>query len=92
MNMRQYETKALTLLHTTAGIETIAVVEEEVARLQAGQRASPSGTVDKLYPQESLDQVLALATRTARSNEGLRIALWGGCTGSTTGSRASNGR
>ena len=33
-NMRQYETKALTLLQTTAGIETITVTEEEVARIQ----------------------------------------------------------
>src|SRR5262249_40790227 len=31
-NMRQYESKALTLLHTTSGIETVTAPEEEVMR------------------------------------------------------------
>ena len=60
MNMRQYETKALTLLHTTAGIETIPVVEEEVTRLQQVSEQVRQELVGKLYPQESLDRVLAL--------------------------------
>ena len=60
MNMRQYETKALTLLHTTAGIETIPVAEEEVTRLQQVSEQVRQELVGKLYPQESLDRVLAL--------------------------------
>src|SRR6266852_5862140 len=59
-NMRQYETKALTLLQTTAGIETITVAEEEVARLQQVSEQVRQELVGKLYPQESLDRVLAL--------------------------------
>jgi TRAP-type transport system periplasmic protein len=58
--MRQYENKALTLLHTTAGIETIAVDEAEVARLQQVSEQVRQDLVGKLYPQESLDRVLAL--------------------------------
>jgi TRAP-type transport system periplasmic protein len=60
MNMRQYETKALTLLQTTAGIETITVAEEEVTRIQQVSEQVRQELVGKLYPQESLDQVLAL--------------------------------
>jgi len=59
-NMRQYETKALTLLQTTAGIETVTVAEEEVARLQQISEQVRQEMVGKLYPQESLDRVLAL--------------------------------
>ena len=59
-NMRQYETKALTLLQTTAGIETIPVAEEEVARLQHISEQVRQELVGRLYPQESLDRVLAL--------------------------------
>ncbi len=59
-NMRQYENKALTLLHTTAGIETITVAEEEVARLQLISEQVRQELVGKLYPQESLERVLAL--------------------------------
>ena len=59
-NMRQYETKALTLLQTTAGIETIPVAEEEVTRLQQVSEQVRQELVGKLYPQESLDRVLAL--------------------------------
>jgi TRAP-type C4-dicarboxylate transport system substrate-binding protein len=58
--MRNYETKALTLLQTTAGIETIAVDEAEVARLQQVSEQVRQELAGKLYPQESLDQVLAL--------------------------------
>jgi TRAP-type C4-dicarboxylate transport system substrate-binding protein len=58
--MRNYENKALTLLQTTAGIETIAVDEAEVARLQQVSEQVRQELVGKLYPQESLDQVLAL--------------------------------
>jgi TRAP-type C4-dicarboxylate transport system substrate-binding protein len=60
MNMRQYETKALTLLQTTAGIETIPVAEEEVTRLQQVSEQVRQELVGKLYPQESLERVLAL--------------------------------
>src|SRR5712692_2268527 len=59
-NMRQYENKALTLLQTTAGIETITVAEEEVARLRHVSEQVRQELVGKLYPQESLDRVLAL--------------------------------
>ena len=59
-NMRQYETKALTLLQTTAGIETITVTEEEVARIQHVSEQVRQELVGKLYPQEALDRVLAL--------------------------------
>jgi TRAP-type C4-dicarboxylate transport system substrate-binding protein len=59
-NMRQYENKALTLLQTTAGIETIPVAEEEVARLQQISEQVRQELVGKLYPQESLERVLAL--------------------------------
>ena len=59
-NMRQYETKALTLLQTTANIETVVVAEEEVARLQHISEQVRQELVGKLYPQESLDRVLAL--------------------------------
>ncbi len=59
-NMRQYETKALTLLQTTAGIETIPVAEEEVTRLQQVSEQVRQELVGKLYPQELLDRVLAL--------------------------------
>ena len=58
--MRQYETKALTLLQTTANIETVTVAEEEVARLQHISEQVRQELVGKLYPQESLDRVLAL--------------------------------
>ncbi len=58
--MRQYETKALTLLQTTANIETVAVAEDEVARLQQISEQVRQELVGKLYPQESLDRVLAL--------------------------------
>ncbi len=58
--MRQYETKALTLLQTTANIETVAVAEDEVARLQHISEQVRQELVGKLYPQESLDRVLAL--------------------------------
>ena len=68
MNMRQYETKALTLLQTTAGIETIPVAEDEVTRLQQVSEQVRQELVGKLYPQESLDRVLALRTRIARSS------------------------
>ena len=60
MNMRQYETKALTLLQTTAGIETIPVAEEEVTRLQQVSAQVRQELVSKLYPQELLERVLAL--------------------------------
>src|SRR5262249_19680657 len=60
MNMRQYETKALTLLQTTGGIETIPVAEDEVTRLQQVSEQVRQELVGKLYPQESLDRVLAL--------------------------------
>jgi TRAP-type C4-dicarboxylate transport system substrate-binding protein len=59
-HMRQYETKALTLLQTTAGIETIPVAEEEVTRLQQVSAQVRQELVGKLYPQELLDRVLAL--------------------------------
>ena len=59
-NMRQYETKALTLLQTTAGIETIPVAEEEVTRLQQVSAQVRQELVGKLYPQELLERVLAL--------------------------------
>ncbi len=59
-NMRQYETKALTLLQTTAGIETIPVAEDEVTRLQQVSEQVRQELVGKLYPQELLDRVLAL--------------------------------
>jgi TRAP-type C4-dicarboxylate transport system substrate-binding protein len=59
-NMRQYETKAVTLLQTTAGIETIPVAEEEVTRLQQVSEQVRQELVGKLYPQELLDRVLAL--------------------------------
>ena len=59
-NMRQYETKALTLLQTTANIETVVVAEDEVARLQHISEQVRQELVGKLYPQESLDRVLAL--------------------------------
>jgi TRAP-type C4-dicarboxylate transport system substrate-binding protein len=59
-NMRQYETKALTLLQTTAGIETIPVAEEEVARLQQVSEQVRQEMVGKLYPQELLERVLEL--------------------------------
>jgi TRAP-type transport system periplasmic protein len=60
MNMRQYETKALTLLQTTAGIETVPVAAEEVTRLQQVSEQVRQELVGKLYPQESLERVLAL--------------------------------
>ena len=53
-------TKALTLLQTTAGIETVSVAEEEVTRLQQVSEQVRQELVGKLYPQESLDRVLAL--------------------------------
>jgi TRAP-type C4-dicarboxylate transport system substrate-binding protein len=59
-NMRQYETKALTLLQTTANIETVTIAEDEVARLQHISEQVRQELVGKLYPQESLDRVLAL--------------------------------
>src|SRR5215472_16155732 len=59
-NMQQYETKALTLLQTTAGIETIPVAEEEVTRLQQVSEQVRQEMIGKLYPQELLERVLAL--------------------------------
>ena len=59
-NMQQYETKALTLLHTTAGIETIPVAEEEVTRLQQVSEQVRQELIGQLYPQELLERVLAL--------------------------------
>ena len=59
-NMQQYETKALTLLQTTAGIETVTVPEEEVARLQQVSEQVRQELIDKLYPRALLERVLAL--------------------------------
>jgi hypothetical protein len=58
--MRQYETKAVSLLQTTAGIETIPVADEEVTRLQQVSEQVRQELVGKLYPQELLARVLAL--------------------------------
>jgi hypothetical protein len=58
--MQQYETKALTLLQTTAGIETIPVAEEEVTRLQQVSEQVRQEMIGKLYPQELLERVLVL--------------------------------
>jgi TRAP-type C4-dicarboxylate transport system substrate-binding protein len=58
--MRQYDVKALTLLQNTAGIETIAVAEDEAARLQHISEQVRQDLTGKLYTQELLDRVLAL--------------------------------
>jgi len=59
-NMRQYESKAVTLLQTTANIETVSVAEEEVARLQQISEQVRQELVGKLYPKALLERVLAL--------------------------------
>jgi len=59
-NMRQYEDKALTLLHTTVGIETATVPEEEVTRLQQVSEQVRQELIGKLYPKALLERVLAL--------------------------------
>lgn len=59
-NMRQYENKAITLLQTTAGIETATVTEEEVARLQQVSEQVRQDLIGKLYAKEVLERVLAL--------------------------------
>ena len=58
--MRQYENKALTLLHSTAGIETVTVPTEEVARIQEISAQVRQELSETLYPQTLLTQVLAL--------------------------------
>lgn len=58
--MRHYDSKALTLLHTTAGIETTTVPEDEIARLQQVSEQVQRELLGKLYPRESLERVLAL--------------------------------
>lgn len=59
-NMRNYESKAVTLLQTTGGIETIAIPPEEVAQIQQRSEQVRQDLVGKLYPQTLLDRVLAL--------------------------------
>jgi TRAP-type C4-dicarboxylate transport system substrate-binding protein len=59
-NMRQYEAKAITLLRTTANIETVAVPAEEVTRLQQVSEQVRQELSDKLYPKALLERVLAL--------------------------------
>jgi len=59
-NMQQYENKALTLLQTTAGIETVTVPEAEVTRLQQVSEQVRQELIDKLYPKALLERVLAL--------------------------------
>ena len=59
-NMRQYESKALTLLETTAGIETVTAPAEEVTRLQQVSEQVRQELIGKLYPAALLDRVLAL--------------------------------
>lgn len=59
-NMRQYESKALTLLQTTAGIETVTVPAEEVTRLQQVSEQVRQELMDTLYPKALLERVLAL--------------------------------
>ena len=59
-NMRQYESKALTLLQTTSGIETVTVPEEEITRLRQVSEQVRQELVGKLYPKELLERVLAL--------------------------------
>src|SRR5262249_52380949 len=59
-NMRQYENKALTLLHTTSGIETVTVPEEEVTRLQQVSGQVRQELIGTLYPKALLERVLAL--------------------------------
>jgi TRAP-type C4-dicarboxylate transport system substrate-binding protein len=59
-NMRQYESKALTLLQTTAGIETVTVPAEEVTRLQQVSEQVRQGLIGTLYPRALLERVLAL--------------------------------
>lgn len=58
--MRQYESKALTLLHKTFGLEALTVPEEEVARMQAISIQVREELRDKLYPTALLERVLAL--------------------------------
>lgn len=58
--MRQYESKAVSLLHKTAGIETVTVPQEEVARIQEISTQVRQELIGKLYPKTLLDHVLAL--------------------------------
>jgi len=58
--MRQYESKALMLLQTTAGIETVAVSEEEMTRLQRVSEQVRQELIGTLYPRALLERVLAL--------------------------------
>jgi TRAP-type C4-dicarboxylate transport system substrate-binding protein len=60
VDMRQHDQKSLTLLQATAGIETVSVSEEEVARMEtisAQVRQELTGT---LYSQALLDRVVQL--------------------------------
>jgi TRAP-type C4-dicarboxylate transport system substrate-binding protein len=57
---RQYDGKALTLLHATAGIETITVPDEEVQHFQQLSLQIQQDLAGKLYPPALLTQVLAL--------------------------------
>jgi TRAP-type C4-dicarboxylate transport system substrate-binding protein len=59
-NMRHYESRALTLLHTTTGIETATVTEEEVARLRQISEQVRQDLIGKLYTRDVLERVLAL--------------------------------
>ena len=60
VTMRQYESKALTLLQNTSGIETVTVPEEEVLRLQQVSEQVRQELIGKLYPKALLERVLAL--------------------------------
>ncbi|MGE3538337.1 MAG: TRAP transporter substrate-binding protein DctP [Candidatus Tectimicrobiota bacterium] len=58
--MRQYESKAVTLLQQTAGIETVTVPAEEVTRIQSVSAQVREELSDTLYPRALLERVLAL--------------------------------
>lgn len=59
-NMRQYESRAITLLQTTAGIETVTIAAEEVTRLQQVSEQVRQELTGKLYSKAVLERVLAL--------------------------------
>jgi TRAP-type C4-dicarboxylate transport system substrate-binding protein len=59
-NMQQYDNKALTLLQTTAGIETVTVPPDEATHLQQVSEQVRQELTGKLYPQTLLERVLQL--------------------------------
>lgn len=59
-NMRQYDGKALSLLQTTAGIQTTTVPDEEVQYLRKISEQIRQELAGQLYPQALLEQVITL--------------------------------